>query len=285
MKNRAVLLLSCPDAKGIVAQVTSFIYNNNGNIVCADQYTDFDDGIFFMRIEWELDGFRLSRDALRAGALSALQKKFNIRYSLYFFDEVPNIAVFVSRQDHCLLEILWRYKQGEFNGKISCIISNHDELRPVAEGFSIPYYHIPKNPQNRLTSESQELEIIYKNDVKLIVLAKYMQILSDNFVDRFEDSIINIHHSFLPAFEGARPYHRAHERGVKLIGATVHYVNHELDKGPIIEQSVVRVSHKDLVKDYIKKGRDLEKLLIVRGISLHLEHRILVYKNRTIVFD
>ncbi len=285
MKKRAVLLLSCPDAKGIVAQVTSFIYNNNGNIVCADQYTDFDDGMFFMRVEWEMDGFKLSGDELRAGALWELQNRFNIKYNLYFFNEVPNIAVFVSKQNHCLLEILWRYKQNEFNGKICCIISNHAELREIAEGFSVSYFHIPKNPDNILEAEEQELQVLEKNNIELIVLAKYMQIFSPDFVNRYENKIINIHHSFLPAFEGARPYHRAHERGVKLIGATAHYVNHELDKGPIIEQSVVRVSHKDSLNDYLKMGRDLEKLLIVKAISLHLEHRILVYKNRTIVFE
>ncbi len=284
-KNTAVYLISCPDCRGIVAEVTSFLYRNNGNIVSAEQYTDTDDNMFFMRVEWELDGFKLSRTDLQNGVFDEIAARFSMNYRLYFSDDRPRVAVFVSRQDHCLQEMLWRYRQDELKCTISCIISNHSDLEGVAAGFSLPFIHLPKTADMRWETEKRELELLRRNSVEIIVLAKYMQILSDDFVGRYPNRIINIHHSFLPAFEGGRPYHRAHERGVKIIGATVHYVNHELDKGPIIDQSVIRVSHKDTVEDFIRKGRDLEKLLLVRGLSLHLDRRILSYKNRTIVFD
>ena len=285
MKNTAIMLLSCRDSKGIVAAVTAFIYQNNGNIVTADQYTDFDDGMFFMRIEWELDGFRFTPDEIKNGAFSEIAEKFAIDYRLYFSEQKPNMAIFVSTQDHCLLEVLWRNSQNEFKGNVSCIISNHKGLKKVAENFKIPFYHVEKTLENKAEAEARELEILQEHDVTLVVLAKYMQILSNRFTDVYANRIINIHHSFLPAFEGARPYHRAHERGVKLIGATVHYVNQDLDRGPIIDQAVMRVSHKDVVADFIRKGRDLERLLLVRGIALHLDHRLLAYKNRTILFE
>lgn len=279
------MLLSCRDSKGIVAEVTTFIYQNNGNIVTADQYTDFDDSMFFMRIEWELDGFRFTPEEMKTGAFDEIAEKFQIDYSLYFSDQKPNMAIFVTTQDHCLLEVLWRDSQDEFKGNVSCIISNHTVLERVAKNFKIPFYHVEKTAENKAAAEARELEILRNHDVELVVLAKYMQILSGRFTDVYANRMINIHHSFLPAFEGARPYHRAHERGVKLIGATVHYVNQNLDRGPIIDQAVVRVSHKDIVEDFIRKGRDLERLLLVRGISLHLDHRLLAYKNRTILFE
>jgi formyltetrahydrofolate deformylase len=283
--NTAVYLISCPDRKGIVSEVTSFLYRNNGNIISAEQYTDFDERRFFMRIEWELNDFRLSREELSDGAFDPLARKFGMQYRLYFGDDRPVMAIYVTTQDHCLQEILWRYRQQELKCVIGCIISNHEDLRPVAQTFGIPFYHVPKQSPPPAEAEAREFAILQQHRVRLIVLAKYMQVLSDDYVRRYPNRIINIHHSFLPAFEGGRPYHRAHARGVKIIGATVHYVSSELDKGPIIDQTVVRVSHKDTVDDFIRKGRDLEKLLLVRGVALHLDRRILSYNNRTVVFE
>lgn len=282
--DRAVLLISCKDSKGIVAEVTSFIYRHNGNIISADQYTDFDEEQFFMRLEWELDGFEIDRDSVPE-KFEHIRKKFFMKYDIFFSNNKPSIAVFVSRQNHCLLEILWRHKQNELKGNIKCIISNHRDLEEIAKSFDIPYYFIEKNGVNKKEAEEKEFKILKDNDIDLIVLAKYMQILSPEYEKKYPGKIINIHHSFLPAFEGAKPYHRAHERGVKLVGATAHYVNSELDAGPIIDQAVIRVSHKDSIEDYVRKGRDLEKILLVRGLLLHLDHRILLNGNRTVIFE
>ena len=281
----AILLIACPDRKGIVAEVTSFLYRHSGNIISAEQYTDFDDQQFFMRVEWELEGFALSRQQLADGAFAEIARRFGMAYRIYFSDDLPCVALFVSRQDHCLLELLWRYRQHELPCRIGCIVSNHPDLGEIAQSFDIPFHHLPKTAQTREAVEPREWQLLDQHQVQIVVLAKYMQILSPAFVNRYAHNIINIHHSFLPAFEGARPYHRAHERGVKIIGATVHYVSSELDQGPIIDQTVIRVSHKDTVADFIRKGRDLEKLLLVRGLSLHLEHRVLSCRNRTVVFD
>jgi len=283
--SNAILLLSCPDTKGIVAEITAFVADNNGNIVSAEQYTDNEDNMFFMRLEWNMENFLISRENLVDNAFNEIADKYSISYNIYFDNNKPAIALYVTTQDHCLQEILWRARQDEFNGDISCIISNHDTLKPVADSFNIPFYYVAKTKDNRIEAEYKEYRILKKYNIELVILAKYMQIISDDFVSKFKNNIINIHHSFLPAFEGARPYHRAHERGVKLIGSTVHYVSGQLDKGPIIDQDVKRVFHKDSIEKFKRVGRDLEKLLLVRGLSLHLERRLLVHKNRTIVFE
>ena len=284
LKKHAVLLLSCPDRKGIVASISQFIYEHNGNIVHAEQYTDTEKGRFFMRIEWELEGFKLKREEI-ASAFSPLAQRFHMEWSLRFTDYIPNVAIFVSKTSHCLYELLLRQQSGEIVANIKLIISNHPDLRPVAENFGIPYYVFPVTPETKADVEKEEISLLQKHDIDLIVLARYMQILSPNFITYYPNRIINIHHSFLPAFAGPRPYHQARERGVKVIGATSHYVTAELDAGPIIEQDVIRVTHRDSIADLIRKGRDIEKLVLARAVKLHLENRIIVYENRTIVFD
>ena len=280
----ATLLISCPDRKGILAEVTGFIAENNGNIIHADQHIDSQNSIFFMRIEWELEGFRIHRSQIKK-AFTPIAEKFSMDYQLHFSSEVQNVAIFVSRYDHCLYDLLYRFKAGELPGNLKLVISNHTDLKPVVEMFGVPFYHFPKTKENKLSVEEKEIELLKREEIDLIVLARYMQILSDKFVDRFRNRIINIHHSFLPAFVGAKPYHRAYERGVKIIGATSHYVTEELDQGPIIEQDVVRVSHRDSVEDMIRKGRDLEKVVLSRAVKWHLEDKILVYKNKTVIFE
>ena len=280
----ATLLISCPDRKGILAEVTGFIAENNGNIIHADQHIDSQNSIFFMRIEWELEGFRLPKSEIE-NAFRPIAEKFSMDYQLHFSSEVQNVAIFVSRYDHCLYDLLYRFKAGELPGNLKLVISNHTDLKPVVEMFGVPFYHFPKTKENKLSVEEKEIELLKREEIDLIVLARYMQILSDKFVDRFRNRIINIHHSFLPAFVGAKPYHRAYERGVKIIGATSHYVTEELDQGPIIEQDVVRVSHRDSVEDMIRKGRDLEKVVLSRAVKWHLENKILVYNNKTVIFE
>lgn len=284
---KGILLVSCPDSPGLLASITNFIYKNNGNIISLNEYVEPYDKVFFLRLEWKLDNFNYSIEELNQHVFKKIASKFSMNYRFYEYPnkEKNNIAVFVSKEDHVLLELLWHNKQGEFNGNIKLVISNHDIHRELVEGFGIDFYYIPKTKETRLEKEKEEIKILKESNIEVITLAKYMQILSEFFVNEYRDRIINIHHSFLPAFEGSRPYHRAYERGVKLIGATVHYVNEELDRGPIIDQKVVRVSHKDSIESFIKKGRDLEKILLVKGLKLHLEHRIIVYKNRTIIFE
>jgi len=282
--NHAILLLSCPDRKGIVASVSQFIYKHNGNIVHAEQYTDTKKGQFFMRIEWELDDFDLGKKEIPE-AFSPLAQQFQMKWMLCFTDYVPNVAIFVSKAPHCLYEILLRHSAGEIPANIKLIISNHPDLRPVAESFGTLFYFFPITPETKSSVEKQELAILKKHHIDLIILARYMQILTPEFIAHYPNRIINIHHSFLPAFVGSRPYHQARERGVKIIGATSHYVTPELDAGPIIEQDVIRVSHRDSVEDLIRKGRDIEKLVLARAIKLHLENRIVVYENKTIIFD
>ncbi len=280
----AILLISCPDRKGILAEVTGFIAKNGGNILHADQHIDFQSSTFFMRIEWELDGFLLPKEKIEE-AFRPIAEKFGMDYQLHFSSEVKNVAIFVSRYDHCLYDLLYRFKAGELPGNLKLVISNHTDLQPVVEMFGIPFYYFPKNRENKLSVEEREIELLEREGIDLVVLARYMQILSDRFVNRFRNRIINIHHSFLPAFVGAKPYHRAYQRGVKIIGATSHYVTEELDQGPIIEQDVVRVSHRDSVEDMIRKGRDLEKIVLSRAVKWHLENKILVYDNKTVIFN
>ncbi len=280
----AILLISCPDKRGILSEVTRFIAENNGNIVNADQHIDFQKSIFFMRIEWELEEFRIPKERIE-DAFRPIAEKFQMDYQLRFNSEVKKVAIFVSKYDHCLYDLLYRFKSGELKGDLKLVISNHTDLKPVVEMFGVPFYHFPKSRENKLEVEEREIELLKKEEIDLIVLARYMQILSNRFVGEFRNRIINIHHSFLPAFVGARPYHRAYERGVKIIGATSHYVTEELDQGPIIEQDVVRVSHRDSVEDMIRKGRDLEKIVLSRAVRWHLEDKILVYDNKTVIFE
>ncbi|RUM90883.1 MAG: formyltetrahydrofolate deformylase [Thermovibrio sp.] len=280
----AILLISCPDRKGILSEITRFIAENNGNIVNADQHIDFQKSIFFMRIEWELEGFKIPKLEIES-AFRPIAEKFQMDYQLHFSSEVKNVAIFVSKYDHCLYDLLYRFKSGELKGNLKLVVSNHEDLKYVVEMFQIPFHYFPKNRENKLEVEEREIALLKKEKIDLIVLARYMQILSNRFVNEFRNRIINIHHSFLPAFVGAKPYHRAYERGVKIIGATSHYVTEELDQGPIIEQDVVRVSHRDTVSDMIRKGRDLEKIVLSRAVRWHLENKILVYDNKTVIFE
>lgn len=278
----ATLLVSCPDQKGLVAKLANFIYANGGNIVHADQHTDFAAGLFLSRIEWQLDGFYLPREVI-APAFSAIAQPLNATWQLHFSDTVPRLAIWVSRQDHCLLDLLWRQRAGELAAEIPLIISNHPDLQPIAEQFGIDYHCLPITVANKPEQEGQQLALLRDYQIDLVVLAKYMQVLRPEFIDQFSQ-IINIHHSFLPAFAGANPYQRASERGVKIIGATAHYVTADLDEGPIIEQDVVRVSHRDATADLMRKGKDLERIVLARAVRLHLQNRVLVYGNRTVVF-
>lgn len=280
----ATLLISCPDQRGLVAKIANFIYANGGNIIHADQHTDFAAGLFLTRIEWQLEGFNLPRELI-APAFNAIAQPLQAGWQLHFSDTVPRIAIWVSRQDHCLFDLIWRQRAKEFLAEIPLIVSNHPTLQDVAEQFGIDFYHIPITKDNKLEQEAKQLELLQQHNIDLVVLAKYMQILSPEFIAKFSKSIINIHHSFLPAFVGANPYHQAFERGVKIIGATAHYVTAELDAGPIIEQDVVRISHRDEVADLIRKGKDLERVVLARAVRLHLQNRVLVYGNRTVVFE
>ncbi|MFN6480744.1 formyltetrahydrofolate deformylase [Nostoc sp. DedQUE07] len=279
----ATLLISCPDRRGLVAKFANFIYSNGGNIIHADQHTDFAAGLFLTRIEWQLDGFNLPREFI-APAFNAIAQPLGAKWELRFSDTVPRIAIWVSRQDHCLFDLIWRQRAKEFVAEIPLIISNHSHLKVVAEQFNIDFQHIPITKDNKLEQEIQQLELLRQYKIDLVVLAKYMQIVSANFINQFPQ-IINIHHSFLPAFIGANPYHRAFERGVKIIGATAHYATADLDAGPIIEQDVVRVSHRDEVDDLVRKGKDLERIVLARAVRSHLQNRVLVYGNRTVVFE
>ena len=279
----ATLLISCPDQKGLVAKIASFIYANGGNIIHADQHTDFAAGLFLTRLEWQLEGFNLPRDIIGT-AFNAIAQPLQATWQLHFSDTVPRIAIWVSKQDHCLYDLLWRQRSRELNVDIPLIISNHPNLGAIAEQFNIDYHYNPITQDTKRDQEKKQLELLKKYKIDLVVLAKYMQVLSLEFIAQFP-TIINIHHSFLPAFAGANPYHRAYDRGVKIIGATAHYATADLDEGPIIEQDVVRVSHRDSVEDLIRKGKDLERVVLARAVRLHLQNRVLVYGNRTVVFE
>ncbi|KOP24415.1 formyltetrahydrofolate deformylase [Hapalosiphon sp. MRB220] len=279
----ATLLISCPDQQGLVAKFANFIYANGGNIIHADQHTDLAAGLFLTRLEWQLTGFNLPREFI-APAFNAIAQPLNAKWELHFSDTVPRIAIWVSKQDHCLFDLIWRHRAKEFTAEIPLIISNHLQLQEVAEQFGIDYHHIPINKDHKLEQEVKQLELLHQYKIDVVVLAKYMQILSADFIAKFPQ-VINIHHSFLPAFVGANPYHKAFKRGVKIIGATAHYVTSDLDAGPIIEQDVVRVSHRDEVEDLIRKGKDLERVVLARAVRSHLQNRVLVYGNRTVVFE
>lgn len=278
----ATLLISCPDQRGLVAKFANFIYANGGNIIHADQHTDSSVGLFLNRIEWQLEGFNLPRDLI-GPAFDAIARPLGANWQLHFSDTVPRIAIWVSKQDHCLLDLLWRQRAGELNAEIPLIISNHPDLQAIAQQFNIAYHCIPMTKETKLEQETKQRHLLTHYQIDLVVLAKYMQVLSPDFLSHFTQ-VINIHHSFLPAFAGANPYQRAYERGVKIIGATAHYATPDLDQGPIIEQDVVRVSHRDDVNDLIRKGKDLERVVLARAVRLHLYNRVLVYGNRTVVF-
>lgn len=280
----ATLLLSCPDRKGLVAAVSDFILRCDGNIIHADQHTDPEEGLFLQRVEFQIENLAFRKQELTEG-FRPIAERFGMRWALRFSDEVANVAILVSQQAHCMYDLLSRWQLGELRGRVRLVISNHPDHSEAADHFAVAYHHLPVTPSTKQQQESSVLELLASHGVDLVVLARYMQILSADFVAHYEHSMINIHHSFLPAFKGARPYHQAHDRGVKIIGATAHYVTSELDQGPIIEQNVVRVSHRDNVADLARKGRDLEKVVLARAVRLHLEDRVLVYRNKTVVFD
>ena len=281
----AKLLLHCPDKPGILAEVTDFITVNKGNIIYLDQYVDHVENIFFMRIEWELQEFLVPQEKIEDYFETLYAQKYGMSFRLYFSDVKPRMAIFVSKMSHCLFDMLARYTAGEWNVEIPLIISNHPDLQPVAERFGIPFYLFPITKETKEEQEQKEMELLKKYKVDFIVLARYMQVISENMINAYPNKIINIHHSFLPAFVGAKPYHAAFERGVKIIGATSHYVTTELDAGPIIEQDVVRITHKDAIEDLVNKGKDLEKIVLSRAVQKHIERKVLAYKNKTVIFS
>ena len=285
MMKTAKLLLHCPDKPGILAEVTDFITVNKGNIIYLDQYVDHVENIFFMRIEWELKNFLIPQEKIEDYFATLYAQKYEMFFRLYFSDTKPRMAIFVSKMSHCLFDLLARYTAGEWNVEIPLIISNHPDLQHVAERFGIPFYLFPITKETKEEQEKKEMELLAKHKVNFIVLARYMQVISERMIDAYPNRIINIHHSFLPAFVGAKPYHAAFERGVKIIGATSHYVTTALDAGPIIEQDVVRITHKDTVEDLVNKGKDLEKIVLSRAVQKHIERKVLAYKNKTVIFS
>ena len=281
----AKLLLHCPDKPGILAEVTDFITVNKGNIIYLDQYVDHVENIFFMRIEWELKDFLVPQEKIEDYFRTLYGQKYEMDFRLYFSDVKPRMAIFVSKLSHCLFDILARYTAGEWNVEIPLIISNHPDLQHVAERFGIPFYLFPITKETKEEQERKEMELLAKHNITFIVLARYMQVISEQMINAYPNKIINIHHSFLPAFVGAKPYHAAFQRGVKIVGATSHYVTTELDAGPIIEQDVVRITHKDAIEDLVNKGKDLEKIVLSRAVQKHIERKVLAYKNKTVIFS
>jgi formyltetrahydrofolate deformylase len=279
----AILQVICPDRPGLVSELSGWVAANGGNIRHADHHTDAGAGLFLSRIEWQLEGFGLPREAV-APAVTALAERLGGDGQVHFSDAAARVAIFVSKQDHCLVDLLWRTRAGELPMQVPLVISNHPDLQALAEDFGARFVHLPVLPDSKQEAERAQLQVLDDHGIELVVLAKYMQVLSSDFLARFP-TVINIHHSFLPAFKGAQPYHRAWERGVKLIGATAHYVTEDLDGGPIIEQATVAVSHRDDVEDLIRKGRDMERLALARALRLHLRRQVMVYRGRTAVFS
>ncbi len=277
-----ILQFICPDKPGLVSDLASWIASKNGNIRHADHHTDADANLFLSRIEWDLEGFLLDKNEINT-EVTLLEQRLNGKAVLSFSDDIPNVAIFVSKQSHCLVDLLWRVKAGELCMNVPLVISNHSDLEEICSSFSIPFKLIKVDKNNKTFSEDKILDLLKEYKIDLGVLAKYMQILSSSFLGNFPN-FINIHHSFLPAFKGAQPYHQAWERGVKLIGATAHYVTKDLDAGPIIEQTISTVSHRDEVSDLIRKGRDLERVALARALRLHLRRQVIVYRGRTAVF-
>jgi len=284
MPDTATLLVSCPDQKGLVSGISSFIFRHGGNILLSDQYTDLEAGVFLARFEWRCEGFQIPRDQI-SQHFQPLAQEFGMQFEVHFSDNVPKVALFASRLHHCLEDLLQRQQAGEFKAEIALVISNHPDAGVIANRYDAPFMHFPITAEAKLQQETAELRELRSRGVELIVLARYMQVLTSGFIAAYPNRIINIHHSFLPAFVGAKPYHQAFERGVKLIGATGHYVTMNLDEGPIIEQEVIRVSHRDSLEDLVRKGRDLERTVLGRAVRLHLGYRVLTYGNKTVVFD
>ena len=285
MMKTAKLLLHCPDKPGILAEVIDFITVNKGNIIYLDQYVDHVENIFFMRIEWELKDFLVPQEKIEDYFATLYAQKYEMNFRLYFSDTKPRMAIFVSKMSHCLFDLLARYTAGEWNVEIPLIISNHPDLQHVAERFGIPFHLFPITKETKEEQEKKEMELLAEHKITFIVLARYMQVISEQMINAYPNRIINIHHSFLPAFVGAKPYHAAFERGVKIIGATSHYVTTELNAGPIIEQDVVRITHKDTVQDLVNKGKDLEKIVLSRAVQKHIERKVLAYRNKTVIFN
>jgi formyltetrahydrofolate deformylase len=284
LKNSAILLISCPDQKGLNAAIADFIFRNDGNILHADEHQDEDLGLFLMRVEWDLTGFALDMREFNRH-FAPIATKFGMKWRVALSAYRPRMALFVSKFDHCLADLLYRHRSGELACDIPLIISNHPDVQPLADFYRVPLHVVPVTKENKSEAESSELALLSPRNIDLIVLARYMQVLSPDFIRHFPHRIINIHHSFLPAFVGGKPHHQAYQRGVKLIGATSHYVTEVLDDGPIIEQDVVRISHRDTLGDLIQKGRDLEKVVLSRAVRWHIENRILLYGNKTVIFD
>ncbi len=284
MENPSIILRTvCPDQPGLVYQLTSWISNYGGNIKHSDHHTDQDAELFLSRIEWNITNFQINKIEIYE-SFQQIANKINAQFTINYSDEIPNVAIFVSKQNHCLIDLLWRVRNGELKMKVPLIISNHPDLEQLVKDFNAEFICFDSIKKHRVEVEQQILNNLKFFDIKLVILAKYMQILSESFLQEFSD-IINIHHSFLPAFKGSQPYHRAWKRGVKLIGATSHYVTKELDEGPIIDQCTVRVSHRDEVADLIRKGRDIERISLARAVRMHLNHQVFVYNSKTAVFD
>lgn len=281
---KITILIHCEDQKGIIAAVTDFIVRVEGNIIYIDQHVDVEQNVFFMRLECELTNKNSNLTAIKHVFEQTIATDFKMAWEIHPKDNKPKMALFVSKYDHCLFDILGRYSAGEFNVTIPLIVSNHEDLRGIANRFEIPFFYIPFTKENKMEAEKQQIELLQKHEIDFIVLARYMQIITPNLIALYENKIINIHHSFLPAFPGAKPYHSAFKRGVKIIGATSHYVTEQLDEGPIIEQDITRVSHINSVDDFIMKGRDLERIVLARAIKLHAERKTMVYDNKTVVF-
>ncbi len=284
MVRSAILIIQCKDQKGIVAAVSDFLFFHQGNILEIDQHID-ESGDFFMRVKWELESFGLPMDRIAGVFEESVGKRFNMDFRLHFNYPKPRMAIFVSKLSHCLFDILGRYYSGDFQVDIPLVISNHRILKPVVEGFGIPFYYLPISAETKAQQEKKQLELLREHQVDFVVLARYMQIISPEFIAHYPNRIINIHHSFLPAFVGARPYHAAHKRGVKIIGATAHYVTEELDAGPIIEQDIARVRHHNSVANLVQIGQDVEKLVLSKAIQYHLADKVMVMGNRTIIFN
>ncbi|MFC3880095.1 formyltetrahydrofolate deformylase [Algoriphagus namhaensis] len=281
---KAILIIQCPDQKGIVAAVSDFLYHRGGNILEVDQYVDHEAKRFFMRACWELDSFALDRDQILSEFEEKVAGRFEMSFTLHFNDPKIRMAIFVSKLSHCLFDILARHHSGQLEVDIPLVISNHEDIRGVVEAFGIPYFHIPVSKDSKKKAEQRQLELMREHEIDFVVLARYMQIISPEFIQHFPNRIINIHHSFLPAFVGAKPYHAAFERGVKIIGATAHYVTEELDAGPIIEQEVARVRHHNSISELVSIGQDVEKVVLSRAIKSHLDRKVMVFRNRTIIF-
>lgn len=281
---KAILIIQCKDQKGIVAAVSQFLFRYEGNILEVDQHVDEELGMFFMRAAWELESFSISKESIKQKFEEEVAGKFGMDFRLHFNFPKPRMALFVSKLSHCLFDILGRHHAGQLEMDIPLVVSNHPDLKQVVESFGIKYEHIPVNNSNKEEAEAKQLELLEENQVDFIVLARYMQILSGKLIERFPNRIMNIHHSFLPAFIGAKPYHAAYERGVKIIGATAHYVTEELDAGPIIEQEVARVRHHNTISELVQIGQDVEKVVLSKAIKYHLERKVLVVKNKTVIF-